>query len=102
MTESDKSRSDYIVRASFRHGDVELRPGDCVLVNAGHKRDPFVGRILSIFEKHKSEIFVKLVWLYRPKECPEGRQPYHGEKEVFQVHFYFHPCAKLETVVQSS
>lgn len=77
--------SDVVTHAHLRHGDVVFSPGDCVLVNAGHNRDPFVGRILQIFEKPKSGISIQLVWLYRPKECPEGRQPYHGEKEVFQV-----------------
>lgn len=98
MTEPDR-RSDVITLSRFRHGDVEFVPGDCVLVNAGDSREPFVGRILQIYDKPKSGISIRLVWLYRPKECPDGRQPYHGAKEVFQASKT--QPSKLESVIFS-
>lgn len=46
---------------------------------------PYVARVKKIegAGSHSAEVKVKVCWFYRPEDCLNGRQKYHGLKEVF-------------------
>ncbi|KAK9470846.1 uncharacterized protein V1510DRAFT_398524 [Dipodascopsis tothii] len=78
----------------FRHfviGDEKFSVDDHVFVNhsnvvqEGVLTDPheyWVGRILEIRAQDASHVYVKINWMYWPNELPDGRQYYHGKKEL--------------------
>ncbi|KIW65119.1 hypothetical protein PV04_07402 [Phialophora macrospora] len=46
------------------------------------KANLWVARVSEIRAVSRTEIFVRVFWLYWPDELPSGRRPYHGEGEL--------------------
>ena len=42
----------------------------------------WVARVLEIRAVDEAHVYLRVYWLYWPEELPEGRQPYHGQKEL--------------------
>ncbi|KAF2001214.1 hypothetical protein P154DRAFT_521930 [Amniculicola lignicola CBS 123094] len=64
--------------------------GECIYVQAAAEEnaDPnapipdWVGKVLEVRGEDMYNVFVRVVWFYRPEDLPGGRQPYHGENEL--------------------
>ncbi|XP_055302088.1 uncharacterized protein LOC129568368 isoform X2 [Sitodiplosis mosellana] len=72
---------------AMRHdcGDI-IRPGDCVLLRAGSKKNelPYVAKVASLWENPEDgEMMMSLLWYYRPEHTEQGRQPTDCMDEVF-------------------
>lgn len=46
------------------------------------KENFWVGLISEFRAESPEKVYVKVFWLYWPDELPEGRQPYHGKREL--------------------
>lgn len=42
----------------------------------------WIGKILEIRFGDEAHVYVRIYWMYRPEDLPEGRQPYHGTNEL--------------------
>ena len=42
----------------------------------------WVARVLEIRAVDEAHVYLRVYWLYWPEELPDGRQPYHGQKEL--------------------
>ena len=40
--------------------------------------------MLGIRAQQRWDVWVRVLWYYRPEELPTGRQPYHGKKEIIK------------------
>ncbi|KAK9451612.1 uncharacterized protein V1518DRAFT_20146 [Limtongia smithiae] len=76
---------------NFVVGDEKFSIGDYVFVNhdnvltAAVITDPslyWIGRVLEIRAIDKSNVYIRLFWMYWPSELPGGRKYYHGNKEL--------------------
>ncbi|XP_031626867.1 uncharacterized protein LOC116343110 isoform X2 [Contarinia nasturtii] len=72
---------------AMRHdcGDT-IRPGDCVLLRAGSKKNelPYVAKVASLWENPEDgEMMMSLLWYYRPEHTEQGRLPNDCPDEVF-------------------
>lgn len=41
-----------------------------------------VGRVLEVRAGDASHVYLRIYYLYKPEELPEGRQPHHGANEL--------------------
>jgi len=69
--------------------DAEFEVGQIVFVKTTEEDfDPknsahfAFGRVLEVRAGDASHVFLRIYYLYRPEELPEGRQPHHGEMEL--------------------
>jgi hypothetical protein len=65
--------------------DTEFEVGQTVFVNKGDQGGAvpnWIARILEIRAGDTRHVFLRVYWMYRPEDIPEGRQPYHGENEL--------------------
>lgn len=72
---------------AMRHieGDI-IRPGHCVLLKAGPRRNdlPYVAKIAALWENPEDgEMMMALLWYYRPEHTEQGRLPIDQPDEVF-------------------
>ncbi|KAK9454885.1 hypothetical protein V1511DRAFT_459670 [Dipodascopsis uninucleata] len=77
---------------NFVVGDERFTVGDFVFVNHSNivseniiLSDPtkyWIGRVLEIRASDASHVYIRLFWMYWPNELPNGRQYYHGKKEL--------------------
>jgi hypothetical protein len=44
--------------------------------------EPAIGQVLEVRAGDASHVFLRIYYLYRPEELPEGRQPHHGDSEL--------------------
>ncbi|XP_050300445.1 titin isoform X2 [Anthonomus grandis grandis] len=72
---------------SMRHKEGDLiRPGDCVLLKAGPRRNdlPYVAKIAVLWESPEDgEMMMSLLWYYRPEHTEQGRALTDRPDEVF-------------------
>eukprot|EP00730_Choanoeca_flexa_P004300 TRINITY_DN11656_c0_g2_i1.p1 TRINITY_DN11656_c0_g2~~TRINITY_DN11656_c0_g2_i1.p1 ORF type:complete len:431 (+),score=100.09 TRINITY_DN11656_c0_g2_i1:53-1294(+) len=65
-------------------GDVTISIGDSVLLQAAEAPRPYVARVLRMFEHlGTGGLFLTIRWYLRPEETKQGRQPEHGQDELF-------------------
>jgi hypothetical protein len=42
----------------------------------------WIGKVLEVRAGDAAHVYLRVYWLYRPEDLPEGRQPYHAESEL--------------------
>lgn len=63
---------------SFRYDGVEYLLYDSVYLYKDGERDPYIGKIIKIWEHHNRSRKVKVLWFFRPSEITN----YIGDAEV--------------------
>ncbi|KAK9478849.1 hypothetical protein V1514DRAFT_46831 [Lipomyces japonicus] len=79
----------------YRHfvvGSERFSIGDYVYVNHAHIQGSsailtnpkmyWIGRVLEIRAQDHMLVYIRVFWMYWPAELPEGREYYHGKKEL--------------------
>lgn len=66
----------------FTKDGIEYHIGDCALLKSNEEL-PFITKILGIRFDGKGQIFLECMWFFRPEDLSGGRQPWHGQNEVF-------------------
>ena len=44
----------------------------------------WIAQVLAIRAQYPWDVWIHVLWYYRPEEFPAGRQPYHGKKEIIK------------------
>lgn len=47
----------------------------------------WIAHVLEVRAADEQHVFLRVNWLYRPEDLPEGRQPYHGAAELVPSNF---------------
>ena len=66
--------------ASFTYDGVEYFLYDCVCMWCENKPEPYIGKIVKIWEKSNHKRIVKIVWFFRPTEI----RPWLGDVETLE------------------
>ncbi|KAH7069347.1 hypothetical protein FB567DRAFT_540715 [Paraphoma chrysanthemicola] len=64
----------------FTIGTVEFEVNQLVFV-AGEE-PPMIGKVLEVRAGDSQHVYLRVYWMYRPEDLPDGRQPYHGDSEL--------------------
>jgi hypothetical protein len=52
------------------------------LVFVAGEEPPMIGKVLEVRAGDSAHVYLRVYWMYRPEDLPNGRQPYHGESEL--------------------
>mmetsp|Transcript_38176 Transcript_38176/g.53000 ORF Transcript_38176/g.53000 Transcript_38176/m.53000 type:complete len:313 (+) Transcript_38176:180-1118(+) len=68
---------------SVRVGEIEVKPGDNVVIRGGKNAPDFIGKVLKLVAHSQHKAMVHLTWYYRPEDTESGKKTFYGEKEIF-------------------
>eukprot|EP00045_Choanoeca_perplexa_P018037 m.276099 g.276099 ORF g.276099 m.276099 type:complete len:421 (-) comp17693_c2_seq4:5972-7234(-) len=68
----------------IQRDDIIISIGDSVLLEAAESSQPYVARVVRMYE-HLAEaaMYLTIRWYLRPEETKRGRLPEHGQDELF-------------------
>uniref|UniRef100_J3LTS2 BAH domain-containing protein n=1 Tax=Oryza brachyantha TaxID=4533 RepID=J3LTS2_ORYBR len=91
MAKTRQSQRRLLESFTIKGPDGVIKPGDCVLMKAPESsKKPYVARVEKIeaTRAQGTQVKLKVRWYYRPEEVTDGRQIFHGSKEVFLSDHY--------------
>ncbi|KAI5812180.1 hypothetical protein BZA77DRAFT_270353 [Pyronema omphalodes] len=82
--EIQKFRNCVVGRETFGIGDYLLINNASTNLVEQTEDNFWVAQVLEIRAKDEEHVYLRVYWMYKPEELPQGRQPYHGREELIQ------------------
>ncbi|KAH5052278.1 hypothetical protein HBI24_160120 [Parastagonospora nodorum] len=100
FSESQLSETHYVVRPAaewestqryrkFTISEAEFQVGQTVFVSKTEEEQDassaikdWIGKVLEVRAGDAAHVYLRVYWLYRPEDLPDGRQPHHADGEL--------------------
>ncbi|CCX30182.1 Similar to hypothetical protein [Tuber melanosporum Mel28]; acc. no. XP_002840073 [Pyronema omphalodes CBS 100304] len=80
--EVQKFRNCVVGKETFGIGDYLLINNASTKPVEQTEENFWVAQVLEIRAKDEEHVYLRVYWMYRPEELPQGRQQYHGREEL--------------------
>lgn len=100
FSDSQLSETHYVVRPAlewestqryrkFTISEAEFEVGQTIFVSKTEEEQDassaiqhWIGKVLEVRAGDAAHVYLRVYWLYRPEDLPDGRQPHHAEGEL--------------------